>query len=64
MRDITIRIGDDGAIVNAVEDQLIHFELPVYFLCRLIGFFPRHLVSSFLYPLECINPATHILFDI
>jgi hypothetical protein len=40
MRDIAIRIADDGAIVNAVEDQLIHFELALYFLCRLIGFFP------------------------
>jgi hypothetical protein len=64
MCDIAIRVGNDRATVDAVEDQLKHFELPLDFLCRLIGFFPRRLVSSFLYPLECINLATHILFAI
>jgi hypothetical protein len=63
MRDISIRICNDGAIVETIEDKLVHFELPVYFFFHLVEFFSRHLVFSFSVTLESNNLAIYILFD-
>ena len=47
MRDISIRICNDGAIVNTIEDKLVHFELPVYFFSTGLNFSPDIWYSPF-----------------